>query len=188
MIAVGFPWQHDSIPTKFMLDFVRSDLIGDSVILRGDCGDTTQSRNKIVKNALDIGVEYILFLDVDQGIPTDVRKRMDSNPNDIVTGITPHGNGEHLLIYKRNKDGSYTPLDMPSEPIEIDGAGLGCMKVSMKVFEKIKPPWFTTVKDEYGILKRGNDFVFCEKAQEAGFKIFADPSILTTHHKMESIS
>jgi hypothetical protein len=65
--------------------------------------------------------------------------------------------------------------------MEVDGAGCHFMMVRRDVWEKIKQPWFTAVNNG------GEDFRFCRKVKEAGFKIYADLSVYTSHIVGESI-
>jgi GT2 family glycosyltransferase len=62
--------------------------------------------------------------------------------------------------------------------VECDGVGGGCLLVHRQVLDAIEPPWFEYNKGTFV----GEDFYFCRKAQEAGFKIYADPSVLVGHY------
>jgi SAM-dependent methyltransferase len=61
--------------------------------------------------------------------------------------------------------------------IECDGIGGGCLLVHKRVFEAIEPPYFKCSPNS----NLGEDFYFCRKVQEAGFKIFVDPGIICGH-------
>jgi GT2 family glycosyltransferase len=55
--------------------------------------------------------------------------------------------------------------------------------IRRRVFEKLDPPYFKYVYDEMGKLKLGQDFYFCQKAREAGFRIYVHTGILTSHYQ-----
>ncbi len=65
--------------------------------------------------------------------------------------------------------------------IECDGVGGGCLLIHRRVFDAIEKPYFKCNPDTF----IGEDFYFCRKAREAGFKIYLDPSILLGHKQRE---
>ncbi len=65
--------------------------------------------------------------------------------------------------------------------IECDGVGGGCLLVHRRVFDALEKPYF---KCNPGT-QVGEDFYFCRKVREAGFKIYLDPSILCGHKQRD---
>ncbi len=65
--------------------------------------------------------------------------------------------------------------------IECDGVGGGCLLIHRRVFEAIEPPYFKCNPNTF----IGEDFYFCRKARQAGFKIYLDPSILCGHKQRD---
>ncbi len=63
--------------------------------------------------------------------------------------------------------------------IECDGVGGGCLLIHKRVFDALEKPYF---KCNPGTLV-GEDFYFCRKAREAGFKIYLDAGILCGHRQ-----
>ena len=61
--------------------------------------------------------------------------------------------------------------------IDAGATGAACLLVKMKVFKKLKQPWFRIQKEEKTkdgiviILRRGEDTYFTRKATQAGFKL-----------------
>lgn len=181
MIAVGIPWQHEHIPTRFMLDLLASDLPGDSCVILGNVGDTDSNRNQIVRRALAEGVESIYFLDVDQGIPRDVRKRLGGSGLPIVSALTPHRSGEYVLAYTEYA-GKFRPISSFShEMMKVDGVGLGCVKIDANVFRALQPPWFVNRYSDLGRMEYEHDLAFCIQVRAAGFDIWVDPGCQSSH-------
>ena len=60
--------------------------------------------------------------------------------------------------------------------LECDAVGFGCVMIRRDVFEKMAEPRFE--RDEDGT---GEDFLFCLKAKEAGFPIYADLGCIVGH-------
>jgi GT2 family glycosyltransferase len=74
--------------------------------------------------------------------------------------------------------GTYYNKELPKTLFECDAIGTGCLLIKADVFKKISKPWFF-----YGAEDRmiGEDIYFCEKAKEAGFKIWCDPNLEVGH-------
>jgi len=147
------------------------------------------ARNQCVKEALAWNADYVLFLDDDVLPPSDglVKLVMDAVP--IVGGLyfdrrppyTP------MIARRKNRDkpwvlGEKVEWDVdfarnyPHDRfVEVDATGLGFMLIRREVFEKISEPWFV-IQPSYG-----EDFSFCWKSQQAGFKIYVDTNVKCLH-------
>lgn len=70
-------------------------------------------------------------------------------------------------------------------PFPVNYVGMGWMLVKKGVFEKIKYPWFEPIRKKIGDYTdfTMEDVAFCHKAQDSGFKIIVDPSIIVGHEK-----
>jgi GT2 family glycosyltransferase len=141
------------------------------------------SRNLIVEHALEIGYDYIMWVDSDMILPKNTLTTLMSHDKDIVSGVY-----RHKLLFGKNvvakrfipdKKDTYEDLTIEEvkEPklIEIDGVGFGCVLTKVDVFRNIKKPWF-----QYSPAM-GEDIYFCRKAQKAGYKIWLDTSIKADH-------
>lgn len=81
------------------------------------------------------------------------------------TGLTEQGHVE------------YTVANLPAEGLhEVHAAGSAGMLIRRRVLEAIADPWFST--DGKGL---NEDFAFCRKAREAGFKIHCDVEVQMGH-------
>jgi len=49
----------------------------------------------------------------------------------------------------------------------------GCLLINMGVFDKLSKPYFRFETDANGAIV-GEDYVFCDRAREAGFRIWCD--------------
>ncbi len=65
--------------------------------------------------------------------------------------------------------------------IECDGVGAGCLLIHKRVFDAIEKPYFKCNPGTF----IGEDFYFCRKVREAGFKIYLDPSVLCGHKQRD---
>lgn len=142
------------------------------------------SRNLIVEHALEIGYDYIMWVDSDMILPKNTLTTLMSHGKDIVSGVYAYKllRGENAVA-KRWKDKEKDIYeDIPLKEIrekeqlmEVNGIGFGCVLTKVDVFRHIKKPWFKFTTD------MGEDIYFCRKAQKAGYKVFLDTSILCGH-------
>jgi len=81
------------------------------------------------------------------------------------------------------EEGRYdTVLDYKDgDLVEVDACGMGCMLIKKSVFEKLEEPYFQYTPRSKTSLQKGEDYYFCEKAKDAGFKIFCDTSVICGH-------
>jgi len=171
--------------------------------------DVGLARNEIVRC---LERDWLFFMDSDQTFHPETLNRLLSWNLPIVSGVyfkspgnpIPHiykyvyQNDTHLYVSKAVEIAAYlerykeelskapaaTILPARREDlIECDGVGGGCLLIHRRVFEAIGDPWFVCAKD----LHMGEDFDFCRKAQEKGFKIYADPGVLCGHEQKDLI-
>lgn len=142
-----------------------------------------QARNSIVQRFLASDAEYLLWIDSDtlweEG---DIQLLMDTLDAgaDIATGIQFATSEHHMpLIRKLNLAlGVMEPfykLPNDTKPFPIGGCGFGFVLMKREVLEKIKEPWFE--------FRSGfsEDLYFCVRALQAGFKIYANPTVMVGH-------
>jgi hypothetical protein len=101
---------------------------------------------------------------------------------DIISIPTPvwHWKGEagerpiYFNAYEKQEDG-YTEWPDKRGLQEVHAVGSGCMLIARRVFEnpqmRIAP--FCRVYNNDGIVERGCDVAFCERAREHGFKVWS---------------
>ena len=142
------------------------------------------SRNLIVEHALEIGYDYIMWIDSDMILPKNTLTTLMSHDKDVVSGVYAYKLiGAENAVTKRFKDKEKDiyediPLKEITESkrlIEVDGVGFGCVLTKVDVFRHIKKPWFRYTPN------MGEDIYFCRKAQKAGYQVYLDTSILCGH-------
>lgn len=142
------------------------------------------ARNLIVEHALEIGYDYIMWVDSDMILPKETLVKLWTHQKDIVSGVYAYKvlNGQNAVA-KRFKDKDADVYeDIPLKEIreedkliELDGIGFGCVLTKVDVFRNIEKPWFIYDKD------MGEDIYFCRKAQEKGYKVYIDTSVKAGH-------
>lgn len=146
------------------------------------------SRNTLVKQAIALGADYIMWFDCDMQIPPDAMDKMlkhMEDGKDIVTGLyfrrQPHYNP---VLFKtleevdgKCKHSNYD--DYPKDSVfEVEGCGFGCVMTRVSIFDDIalqEGNWFEP------LCNAGEDIAFCLRAKRCGYKIWCDSSIKLGH-------
>ena len=148
----------------------------------------THNRNLQVQSFLKSNCNYLYILDSDNvpqpgtirklynhAVGFDPKKAMLSSPSDTVI------NGEHgILALDRVPDGYKQHRPMKGLQ-EVDAVGCAGMLIHRDTFQAIEKPYFMERYSKEGLLSCGEDFVFCEKIKEKGYKIYADFDLWQEH-------
>lgn len=161
------------------------------------CIDIT--RNKAVRTAIQLGARWLFFLDSDIIPPNDVIARLISRNKPIVAGlyVRRHNPPFNEMLRLRTdgivglrpiQDGEYKDGDL----VECDAVATGCLLIETWVFERIRP--FTMTIDNrpanpsYFLWTESRigpgfseDFSWCLRARECGFRIYCDTSVKCKH-------
>lgn len=139
----------------------------------------------------EVTYDKIIWIDSDISWEVEDFMKLYESRYDVVSGIYFNEEGVPLFTFK--EDDIYfdkEKLKHKEYPFEVFGVGFGFVSMKSGVFESCKRPWFETefqrITNEEGremFLPWGEDFSWCIKAHEAGYKIMLDPSIRVGHHK-----
>jgi len=148
----------------------------------GDCSPDrlawTVARNEVVKQALSTEADYVCWCDSDVVLPPFAFTELLRPGHDFVTGIYFQRHPPHFPLiahFQPEKETFAWFVDWPDNVVApIDGCGFGCLITSTAMLRKIEPPWF---KYE----KFSEDFDFCLKAANAGFKLFVHTGVICGH-------
>lgn len=152
-----------------------------------------ENRNYTAVQALNNKSEYLLMVDDDMTFPPDTLDKLISNKKDIC-GVAYHSRGSKdkiklvpsIMSIAEVDKGKYINLETETDPkykdvFECYATGTGIMLIRCEILYKIKRPWFEFTYHENGKCKEGEDWNFCFKAKDAGYKIFTDPTIKIGH-------
>jgi len=158
-----------------------------------------RARNAIVTTALQFGCDRLLFLDDDhifdwREVPNhdsySFLEKLIAHDKDIVGCLYYHRTGEYRPVLMKNTcdpGKQYTFLndaEITGGLQRVDVQGGGVMLINLKVFDKLKPPYFEPEMQTDGA-SLGTDIQLCRKASEAGFEVWCDTSIVVGHLKQE---
>ena len=140
----------------------------------GVTSDRVVGRNEIVKQALDAGSEWLLFLDDDHVFGPGLLERLLAHNKQIVGGLYLQRMAPFAPTAYTHKDENsvYHPVNLhnhgENDLVQVAGLGTGGMLIRTEVFHKMEPPWF-----EWG--PTTEDLIFCDRVYREGLgPIFCD--------------
>jgi GT2 family glycosyltransferase len=146
-------------------------------------GNVLINNQQIVEEALKAKADYLLFIDADMVFPPDALTKLLAHDKDII-GV--HYNNREMplvsTIRMLREDGNFYQVDtklMPRRLFECGSVGKGLVLIKMRVFEKIKKPWYEFQYKDGELMTE--DINFCLKAHKAGFRVWCDPTIKVKH-------
>ena len=140
-----------------------------------------ENRNFIVAKAIKEGCTHIFFSDDDMIYAPDTLEKLLADDKDIVGGFY---NARHLptaLIIGYQGEMTDEEAKGRKELFECNALGGGALLVKTEVFKKITSPFFGYKWHDNGMVEMSNDWYFCEKAKEAGYKVWANPLLELKH-------
>jgi len=170
--------------------------LGVSVILSdlSNCSIITMARNALVHEFLKTDATELLFIDADVIATADDMLRLMAQSRDITTGAYPRRAKDQNffadLYFDANGD-----LEFDGSLMRVERAPTGFMLIQRHVIEKLvaaHPEWtyeksptekmsavfdFAIVDGKYV----GEDYLFCDRATQMGFKVYIDVDISLPH-------
>ena len=159
--------------------------------------DCATARNRIAQIAIDKDVDYVLMVDNDVVIPSDVLINMLDEPVDVCLGFYAHRDSDNIyrgrtsvcrlydpygeLYFNYPLDSEYTAKELEElrangmKKIQIHGGGMGCAFIKTDIFRTLDYPWYDWVNyaDEHrGMLSE--DLYFCEQCKMYGIPVYTD--------------
>ena len=143
-------------------------------------------RNYIGHNFLKFGMDYLLTIDDDHVFSPDALSRLVKHNVDVVGALAfirsaDMGGGLIPSIYRKvqNDPPRYQSIQSweRNALLEVDGMGMAFVLISRRVLEEVPPVWWW-IPEHDGL---GEDFYFCNKVRNAGFKIYCDTSVEAPH-------
>jgi choline kinase len=143
------------------------------------------NRNQLFAKAHAQHVDYLMFVDSDMEFGPDDIEKLLLQKKEIIGGLY-YSRGEPSVpfAFKVSKEDGRLKIikkeELPKETFECDAVATGFMLIDMKVFNKMKPPFFF-YGDPVLMPELGDDMYFCLKAKHYGVKVFCDPTIDLGH-------
>ncbi|MDR3439533.1 hypothetical protein [Telmatospirillum sp.] len=143
----------------------------DVTILSNKSSIVAIARNNGVAMAQEAKADYLLYLDSDMVFPRNSLRRLLAHRQDIV-GATYTKRVPPFSLLGTAFDTQ--PADAPEGLVEMSRIPTGCLLINMAVFDQLKRPYFRFETNETTGDLIGEDYVFCDRARQAGFRIWGD--------------
>lgn len=137
--------------------------------------------------------DKILWIDSDIEWTVEDAEKLLSSEKEIISGLYVLDTVGTVAVQVPNDRGVPTRVNkveflLHDEPVEVGGVGFGFVCMKSGVFEKIERPWFLIGRVQWSLesemrVNVGEDYSWCGRAQQAGFRIFVDPTVKVRHHK-----
>jgi hypothetical protein len=132
-----------------------------------------QARNNAVELARDFKADFLFFLDSDMLFPPTTLFRLLLHGKDIVGATYTKRVAPFDILGTKLAE---QPAVLSGDLLEMQRIPTGCLLIRMAVFDKLSKPYFRFETDGHGAIV-GEDYVFCDRAREAGFRIWCDAVI-----------
>lgn len=180
----------DTIPTAFAAALIGLRRVGLSKVAFMSNSLVYDARNKLAKEAIETGVDRVLWLDSDMTFRADLMERMAADMDegrDYVSGIFFTRRFPMVpCVYKEIKidkhgKGIATPFTKyPKDKLfKTDGTGFGAVMTSTKLIKAIGDKYGGPFFPIPGVF--GEDISFCWRAAQLGYDLYCDSRIKVGH-------
>lgn len=149
-------------------------------------------RNLACMKALEIGVDYLFFIDSDIVAPPDTIRRLVSHGKGITSGLYHRRSPPAGVPVMQRPPGQWITTYPKNALIEVDVVGAGCLLIRRDVLETLPPQrpghhWFWWAVDQQGLTQpneappMSEDFTFNIHARKHGFPSYVDTSVQCRH-------
>jgi hypothetical protein len=144
------------------------------------------ARNTLCQRALADNYKWLMFIDDDVIMPPDTFARLSSHKHDIVSGLYYRRSLPIAPVLLRDTSPMPTYItDLIAPNVnEIDMCGTGCLLINTRVLRNVPRPWFEWKVDRDDLPPNercSEDYSFCRKVRQYGFKIYVDTSVQCKH-------
>ena len=179
----------DSVPAAFAHSLSMLEKIEDTATaVSFNIGSLDySSRNELARRSIEMGADYIFWLDSDMVFDPDILKRCWAikDQADIITGLYFRRVAPYTpVLYDQmdfNEKDECTwkeTAELPDAPFEVAACGFGCVLMPTHIFIDVQTKYGTMFNPIGGT---GEDLAFCWRARQLGYKIICDPSIELGH-------
>jgi len=152
-----------------------------AISLNADTTPVERARNFSAQQALEFRADWLLMLDNDVQPPANVLRVLDgAGPAHDVICLPYWGVIDGLpAVHIVGENGRFEPR---SGFQEIKRGGTGAIFIRRRVLEKMPKPHFSMRLSKDGLqLLKGEDFDFCDRARELGFRIWTHGAFPVEH-------
>ncbi len=140
-----------------------------------DSSKLPDNRNRLSQKAINLGCDYLFFIDADMVFPPDILERLISANKEIV-GCNYVTRVDDIRFTATGLDGNQHIIDDNCTGLsEVAYIATGLLLIKTEVFNKLQQPYFyfaPNADNPSDLI--GEDYYFSHCAGEAGYKIYVD--------------
>lgn len=171
-VAIAVP-SGDMVHADFALAYAQLCMTSAALplqLITAKSSIVAQARNNGVEHATNFGADFIFFLDSDMVFPPTALVRLLLHRKDIVGATYTKRVAPFDILGTKLAE---QPGVLSGDLLEMQRIPTGCLLINMRVFDKLSKPYFRFDINSAGEIV-GEDYVFCDRAREAGFRIWCD--------------
>lgn len=185
LVAVGLP-TFDDVKADFTLSLVMMVAHTREVQWAFNHSKATwvaHARNLIVEGAIELGADWLLFVDSDMTFPRETLQRLMSWNKDIVCASYVKKKPPYLTVGSlAQRPGSDDKVGATAQVAanglyEMKEIGLGVCLIKMEVFKRLSKPWFHYASRPGSNVMTGEDILWCNEVKKLGYKIYLDAAL-----------
>lgn len=136
-------------------------------------------RNNLIKESIECGADYILWLDSDMVVPSTTLLRLLNHKKDIVgCNYMKRSLPIKTVSYESTQDWeSWIPIKKYDKLVKAEGVGMGCLLMRSDIFKKIDKPYFEFIYKSESDDWHGEDFNLLKKFENIGIETFIDMNL-----------
>jgi hypothetical protein len=133
-------------------------------------------RENLASSALELGSEYVLWLDSDIVFPETTAIRLMAHDESFVAAnyVTRSKPTKSVAYRQLHNWNSSLSFDNANTLEDVEGIGLGCVLMKTEIFTKLPQPWFEFSWNSKSKDHLGEDFNLCKKITNLGYKLKVD--------------
>ena len=185
IISIGMPTRgecHILTMQSLMgaMPILKAPYIG--IHLNFHCGTYIhQMRNDIVKTAMEIKADYVMFIDSDMVFPSDGILKLLSHNKDVIGG---NYNARKFPLESTvrvvDDNGNFLSTQLPTDKIaKVFAVPTGFMLIKLSAIKDIPHPFDFDRQQDGSLI--GEDVNFCKRCNEKGLEVWCDPGFLIGH-------
>ncbi len=143
-------------------------------------------RDQLVREMLDTDAQWLFMVDDDHTFDRRLLINLLDRHVDVVGALAVSRKPPYFPCAHAETDTKtgisrgLSLREMRFELQEVGAVGTGAILIRRHVLEAMEPPWFESTHDERGV-NVGEDVLFCEKARDAGFRVWLDATQALGH-------
>ena len=181
----------DQVPAQFAQSLATLNRVGECFVTMRIGSLIYEARNNLAKDAVDMGADYVFWMDSDMTFPADSLEKMmklakEKGDDAIITGLyfrrvepfSPVLFDELSFDNELGRPHFKNTDEIPTEPFKVAGCGFGCVLLPTHILVDVG----NKSGDIFGPMRGvGEDLSFCIRANQLGYEIWCDPSIECGH-------